>query len=276
MGRLLDFLRRFLVYALTYLLGFLGALAAVGAATRLETTAWMPFALGVVFLIAIGLLPPFKSIVLRLALAGFLTSGSLAAWFISEPQAASEPGERFTFWAPILASTGPALCGIVLLLLSDERKVVERVVWVWTIALVIAVWFLSYFSAYHNLTGPVQVPHPSFRFTTDFVATHTIPNRGWYQAIFFFVVTAACASLATMGRAKKAWWAFVACGIPLALALFDELRNTLEFTAHLSKRNLAMDVAVIGITAFFGFIVSSSRLERQQDERIAPNSGNNQ
>src|SRR5579863_3672335 len=150
---LVDWLRRWLVYSLTFVLGFLAALTVIAAATQPETTVWLPLGLGLLFFLLLGILPPFKEVVLRLALTGVITSGSLAAWFISEPPAVSEPHHRIAALVPILGATGPAMCIVVVLLLWEERRKVSRPVWNWLALLVAMAWLVSYYSASHSFDG---------------------------------------------------------------------------------------------------------------------------
>jgi uncharacterized membrane protein YhaH (DUF805 family) len=273
--RVIDFLRRFSVYALTYLLGFIGALAYVAAATQVETTTWMPLTVGVLFYFALALLPQFKNIVLRLPVAGFFTSGALALWFMSEPAAASEPNERFSILIPILAALGPASCGLLVLLLWEERRAVSRTVWFWLVSLVAAGWFVSYFSSDHNLAGAVIKSHPSLRYSETFAQDHNLPHRAVFQALAACFISLLAVALAAASKAQKSkQWAF-AFVVPIIYAAYDELRNTLEFTERISKRNVLLDASVILLSVVVAMSVFNFFAKQQKTERLPPNSGNN-
>jgi len=246
---MVDWLRRSLVYTLSYILGFLAVLTVIAASTQPETTVWLPLGLGLLFFLLLGFLPPFKDAVLRLSLTGVITSGSLAAWFISEPPAASEPHRRLAILVPILAATGPAMCIIVVLLLWEERKMVGRAVWNWLSLLVAMTWLVSYYSASHNINGVMLLPHSSFRYDSDIALAHSLAHRGFLQIICFGSAAIASVGLAAASRASKPATFLVGLLFPLALAIFDEGRFRMEFAEHFAKRSLEMDGAVV-IVAF--------------------------
>ncbi|MHB8636295.1 MAG: hypothetical protein ACYC96_07465 [Fimbriimonadaceae bacterium] len=245
MLRVGDWLRRSLIYALTFVLGFLGALTLIASFNQPETTIFLPMGFGLLFFMLLGLLPPFKNVVLRLALTAVVTSGSLAAWFISEPPAASEPNHRLSVLVPILGITGPALCIILVLLLSEERKVVSRPVWKWLALVVVMTWLVSFYSASHNVSGVVLLRHGSFRFNSDIGQTHALAHRGILQIICFGMTTAASVGLAASSRASAFATGVVGLLFPSGLALFDEGRCRIEFAEHFARRSLAIDGVVI-------------------------------
>jgi hypothetical protein len=243
--RLVDWLRRSLVYTITFVLGFISVLTLVAAALQPETTVWLPVGLGVFFFLLLGLLPPFRNIELRMSLTGVITSGSLAAWFISEPPAASEPHHRLAILVPILGATGPALCIFLVLLLWEERKAILRAVWNWLALLVAMSWLVSYYSASHSIDGVMLLPHSSFRYDSDIARAHSLAHRGLLQVLCFGSAAIASVGLAAASRASK--WASLVVGIlfPSALALFDEGRYRIEFAEQFARRSLAIDGAVI-------------------------------
>ena len=270
-----DFIRRFVVYGLTYTLGFLATLVVVATATRMETTSWMPVAVGLVFLLSLGLLPPFESIALRLTVVALFGSGALAAWFLAEPSAASEPNERFSVLVPLIGSIGPILCGIVLLLMWEERRCVSRAVWAWMFSLIALGWLVSFYSTMHDLAGSVLLPHPSFRYSNDFAATHAIPMRRWYQAVFYTVSAFVAAGLAAACGAPKGKRLVFALIVPISYALFDELRNTIEFTDIYSKRDIALDIGCVFVAALIGTRIFKNAPNFKQSEPKTSDTGNN-
>ncbi|HLK15105.1 MAG TPA: hypothetical protein VKT78_09890 [Fimbriimonadaceae bacterium] len=245
MLRIVDWMRRTAVYTITYVLGFLAALTVIAAATQPETGAWLPISLGFLFFALLGLLPPFKLVELRLALTGVMTSGSLAAWFISEPPAASEPHRRLAILVPILCATGPALCLLLLALLWEQRRTVSRSVWNWLSLLVAMSWLVSYYSASHNIDGVTILPHGNFRFDSDVARAHSLAHRGLLQVLCFGSAALASVGLATASRATRPATVAVGLLFPSALALFDEGRYRIEFAEHFAKRSLAIDAIVI-------------------------------
>ena len=262
---MVDWLRRSLVYTFTYVLGFLAALTVIAATTQPDTTIWLPLGLGLLFFLLLALLPPFKNVVLRLSLTGVITSGSLAAWFISEPPAASEPHHRLAILVPILGATGPAMCIIVVLLLWEERKLVGPAVWNWLALLVAMTWLVSYYSASHSIDGVMLLPHSSFRYDSDIARAHSIAHRGFLQVICFGSAALASVGLAAASRASKSATAIVGLLFPLALAMFDEGRYRMEFAEHFAKRSLAID----GVVVFVGFAVAMAATATSRRSGVA-------
>ena len=262
-GSFVDWLRRSLVYTITFVLGFLAVLTLIAAATQSETTVWLPIGLGVLFFVLLGFLPPFKNVELRMSLTGVITSGSLAAWFISEPPAASEPHHRLALLVPILGATGPALCIILVLLLWEERRAIRRAVWNWLALLVAMTWLVSYYSASHNINGVMLLPHSTFRYDSDIALAHSLAHRGLLQVLCFGSAAIASVGLATASRASKPATLAVGLVFPCALAFFDEGRYRMEFAEHFAKRSLAIDGVVILIAftlAMFATLASRRAL----------------
>ena len=264
MRSFVDWLRRSLVYTLTFVLGFLGALTLIAAFNQPQTTIFLPIGLGVLVFLLLGLLPPFKDVVLRLALTGVIASGSLSAWFISEPPAASEPHHRLSILVPILSVAGPTLCFIVVLLLWEERRSVSRIVWNWLALLVALTWVVSYYSASHNLNGVVILPHSSFRYNSDIAQAHSLAHRGVLQAICFGATAVAGVGLAAASRASKLATALVGILFPCCLALFDEGRYRMEFSERFAIRSLVIDGLVILVAFAIAMIATVGSRRKTQ------------
>jgi hypothetical protein len=235
----------------------------VAAATQVETTVWLPIGLTLLFFVLLALLPPFKNVVLRLSLTGVIGSGSLAAWFIAEPPAASEPNHRLSVLVPILGITGPTLCIIVVLLLWEERRTVSRAVWNWLGLLVAMAWLVSYYSASHNINGVVLLPHSSFRYDSDVARAHSLAHRGLLQVICFGATAIASVGLAVASRASLRSTVAVGLLFPAALAMFDEGRYRMEFAEHFARRSIAIDGVVI-LVAFALAMAATAASRRPQ------------
>lgn len=238
----------------------------VAAVAQQEPTMWLPLGLGLLYFIALGFLEPFKNVVLRLPLVGVITSGSLAAWYISQPPSPSEPSHRITALVPILGALGPSLCLIVVFLLWEERKAVNRQVWNWLTLLVAISWLVSYYSASHVVNGLMIAAKTGMRYDSDVIRAHTLPHRMTLQVVCYGTASLAAVGLASASRASKATAAIIGLIFPLALVAFDEGRYVMQFADSISKRSIMVDLVSVATAYTIAMVANFVKGRKAADE----------